>query len=69
MDITNAIKEIAKENGVSEAQVRADMIVAIHQAYLAGKPEFKVLFGDREPSVEEFICETEREVWGERTLH
>ena len=46
---------IAEQEGLSIQQVRADMIAAIHQAYLEGKPEFKVIFGDREPTPEEFI--------------
>lgn len=55
MDAAKAIEELAKQRGLSAEQVRADMIVAIHQAFLAKKPEFTILFGDREPSPEEFI--------------
>ena len=31
------------------------MVVAIHQAFLAKEPAFTILFGNREPSPEEFI--------------
>lgn len=55
MDTQKAIEKIAWENNISVKQARADMIVAIHKAYLAGTPEFKIIFGDREPSPEEFI--------------
>lgn len=55
MDATKAIEELAKQRGLSTAQVRADMIVAIHQAFLAKKPEFTILFGDKEPSPEVFL--------------
>lgn len=57
MDAAKAIEELAKQRGLSTEQVRADMIVAIHQAFLAKKQEFTILFGDREPSPEEFIKE------------
>lgn len=62
MDITNEIKAIAREQGISATQVRADMIVAIHRAYLVGTPAFRVIFGDREPSIEEFITEIAKDV-------
>ena len=55
MNTEKAIEIIARENKISVKQARADMIVAIHKAYLAGTPEFKIIFGDREPSPEEFI--------------
>lgn len=55
MNAAKAIEAIARERKTSVKQVRADMIAAIHKAYLAGKPEYKIIFGDREPSPEEFI--------------
>ena len=55
MNAKETIEAIARENKISAKQARADMIVAIHKAYLAGSPEFKIIFGDREPSPEEFI--------------
>ena len=69
MDITKEIKTIAREQGISAAQVRADMILAIHQAYLAGTPAFRVIFGNREPSIEEFITEIAKDVSGKRVLN
>ena len=55
MDVTKAIATIAQKQKISEKQVRADMVVAIHQAFLANEPAFTILFGNREPSPEEFI--------------
>ena len=69
MGIMNEIKAIARGQGISAAQVRADMILAIHRAYLAGTPAFRVIFGNREPSIEEFVTEIAREVTGKRVLN
>ena len=55
MDVTKAIATIAQKQGITEKQVRADMVVAIHQAFLAEESAFTILFGNREPSPEEFI--------------
>ena len=55
MDVTKAIATIAQNQGITEKQVRADMVVAIRQAFLAKEPAFTALFGNREPSPEEFI--------------
>ena len=51
----DALKKVAWQNGVSEEKVREDMQKAIHEAYLRKTPDFIATFGDREPSVEEFI--------------
>jgi hypothetical protein len=55
-----AIKTIAQQNGVSEAQVRADMEEAIVAAYNSPDPGAqaewaKAPFAGRVPTVEEFI--------------
>ena len=55
MDATKAIAAMAKKKGTKEKQIRTDMMVAIHQAYLAKEPSFMLFFGNREPSPEEFI--------------
>ncbi len=55
MKTDKIIERIARENRTSVAQVRADIICAIHNAYNTGTPAFKALFGEQEPSVEEFI--------------
>ena len=70
MNPKNAIEAIARENKISVKQARADMIVAIHKAYLAGSPEFKIIFGDREPTPEEFIeaLSTEIQEEGKRPI-
>ncbi|MBR0409190.1 MAG: hypothetical protein IJI53_14250 [Clostridia bacterium] len=62
MNATKAIEAIAKERKMSVKQVRSDMIVAIHKTYLAKKPEFTIIFGDREPSPEEFLEVMAKEV-------
>ena len=56
------INQIAKENSVPASEVRAEMQEAIHQAFLTGTPAYKVMFGDREPSVEAFIQKTARQI-------
>lgn len=62
MNATKTIEEIALKRKTSVKQVRADMIVAIHTAFLAKKPEFTIIFGDREPSPEEFLEVMAKEV-------
>ena len=62
MKAANVFSAIAKEHGTSEAQVRADVTAVIHEAYLTGKPEFKLMFCDREPSPEEFILAIAKEL-------
>ena len=49
------IKQVALKNGVSEEEVRKEMEKSIHEAYLQKSPEFVKMFGDREPSLEEFL--------------
>ena len=53
MQFTEIINEIARKNAVSSDAVLADMIAALHVA--AEEPRFKEVFGEREPSVEEFV--------------
>lgn len=55
MDTAKTIETVARRQGISSRQVRADMIVAIHRAFLAHEPAFTMLFGNREPSPEEFM--------------
>ncbi len=69
MNTSKMIQAIAREQGISAAQARVDMIVAIHRAYLAGTPAFRLIFGNREPSIEEFVTEIAREVTGKRVLN
>ncbi|MBR2705698.1 MAG: hypothetical protein IKE74_00455 [Mogibacterium sp.] len=49
------IKQVALKNGVSEEEVRKEMQKTIHEAYLQKSPTFINMFGDKEPSVEEFL--------------
>ena len=60
----DVIKMVAMKNGVSEEEVREEMAKAIHEAYLQKSPAFVNAFGDREPSVEEFLEQTSMQVMG-----
>ena len=64
MDMKHVIKQVALQNGVSEAEVREEMQKSIHEAYLQKAPAFVAAFGDREPSVEEFIENMAMQVMG-----
>ena len=55
MDIKDVLKQVALQNGVSEEEVREEMQRSIHEAYLQKSPKFVKMFGDREPSLEEFL--------------
>lgn len=63
-NMKNVIKEVAKRNGVSEEEVREEMQKSIHEAYLQKSPAFINTFGDREPSVEEFLKKMADQVMG-----
>lgn len=63
-NMKNVIKEVAKKNGVSEEEVRKEMQKSIHEAYLQKSPAFINAFGDREPSVEEFLKKMADQVMG-----
>ena len=68
MNTAEAIEALARRQGTSEAQVRADMIVAIHLAYMAKNPAFAMLFDDHEPSPEEYIARIVQDVSRPRIL-
>lgn len=55
MDMKEVIKQIALKNGVSEEEVREEMEISIHEAYLQKAPAFVETYGGREPSLEEFL--------------
>ena len=52
------------QNGVSEEEVREEMQKSIHEAYLQKSPKFVKMFGDREPSLEEFLEKMAKRVDG-----
>lgn len=58
------LKQVALQNGVSEEEVREEMQKSIHEAYLQKSPAFINAFGDREPSVEEFLKKMADQVMG-----
>ena len=64
MEMKDVIKQVALQNGVSEEEVREEMQKAIHDAYLQKSSAFVAAFGDREPSVEEFLENTAMQVMG-----
>ena len=58
------LKQVALQNGVSEEEVREEMQKSIHEAYMQKSPAFINTFGDREPSVEEFLKKMADQVMG-----
>ena len=62
MEMKDVLKQVALQNGISEEEVREEMKKAIHEAYLQKSPAFVETYGDREPSVEEFLENTVRQV-------
>ena len=53
MSYENIIRQIAAEHGTTPEQVEADMQEALNAA--KNNPTFKVVFGGRMPTIEEFI--------------
>ena len=64
MEMKDVLKQVALQNGFSEEEVREEMQKAIHDAYLQKSPAYVAAFGDREPSVEEFLENTAMQVMG-----
>ncbi len=64
MEMKDVLNQVALQNGFSEEEVREEMQKAIHDAYLQKSPAFVAAFGDREPSVEEFLENTAMQVMG-----
>ena len=64
MEMKDVLKQVALQNGFSEEEVREEMQKARHDAYLQKSPAFVAAFGDREPSVEEFLENTAMQVMG-----
>ena len=64
MEMKDVLKQVALQNGFSEEEVREERQKAIHDAYLQKSPAFVAAFGDREPSVEEFLENTAMQVMG-----
>lgn len=57
MKTEDMLSKIAENNGVSIDEVRAEIQKSIQEAAKNPSPEFKKAFGDRVPSVEEFLEE------------
>ena len=62
MEMKEVLKQVALQNGDSEEEVREEMEKAIHEAYFQKSPAFVETYGDREPTVEEFLKNTVRQV-------
>ena len=64
--IQSIMRNIAIDKGLSVQQLRADMVVAIHTAVLsdnqAARTYFRSVFGEKEPTPEEFIMRLAEEV-------
>ena len=57
--VRRIIEQMAREHGVSVSKIRGDMMEAIHAGYTSVDPDarerFRMMFGDKEPTLEEFI--------------
>ena len=57
--VRRIIEQMARKHGVSVSKIRGDMMEAIHAGYTSEDPDarkrFRMMFGDREPTLEEFI--------------
>ena len=57
--VRRIIEQMAREHGVSVSKIRGDMMEAIHAGYTSEDPDarerFRMMFGEREPTLEEFI--------------
>lgn len=55
MNLDEILGKVAKQNGVTLEEVKEEIQKSIHEAAKNPSPEFKASFGDREPSIEEFL--------------
>lgn len=55
MDMNDVLTKVAEMNGVALDEVKEEIQKSIHEAAKNPSPEFKASFGDREPSIEEFL--------------
>lgn len=66
----NIFKIIAKQEGISVAEVREQMALTIEEAYNTDDPkaqkEFKKLFGNKKPTPEEFIYKMSKKLIKEK---
>jgi hypothetical protein len=57
--VRRIIEQMAREHGVSVSKIRGDMMQAIHVGYPSEDPDarerFRMMFGDKEPTLEKFI--------------
>nr|ABC48900.1 hypothetical protein [Enterococcus faecium] len=65
-DSKKMLKEVARLRGVSVAEVRGEMQLAIEEARnnpdAEKQAEFQRLFGNKTPTPEEFICITSKKL-------
>ena len=66
----NIFKIIAKQEGISVAEVRREMELAIEDAYNTDNPdtqkEFQKMFGKKKPTPEEFIYKMSKKLIKEK---
>lgn len=55
MDMNDVLAKVAEMNDVTLDEVKEEMQKSIHEAAKDPSPEFKAVFGNREPSIEEFL--------------
>ena len=55
MDMNDLLAKVAEMNGVTLDEVKEEIQKSIHEAAKNPSPEFKASFGDKEPSIEEFL--------------
>lgn len=55
MDMNDVLAKVAEMNDVTLDEVKEEMQKSIHEAAKDPSPEFKAAFGNREPSIEEFL--------------
>ena len=64
MKTEELLKRIAEINGVTVDEVKEDIHKSIQEAAMNPTAEFKRAFGDRIPSIEEFLSEMASKIIG-----
>ena len=64
MKTEELLKRIAEMNGVTVDEVKGDIQKSIQEAAMNPTSEFKKAFGDRVPSIEEFLSEMASKITG-----
>lgn len=62
INIDEVLAKVAEKNGVTVEEVKAEMQKSIHEAAQDPSSAFKENFGDKEPSIEDFLKKISKEV-------